>query len=201
MAHDGQDARPEEDIFLAVLDDELPPQERERFEQDLAGDPALKERFERYRQTVALIRQLGPSPAPKSLLPSVQRRITRRAVQRSWPTLRFPYEMLVFVIILGSLLYFYFNMLPAPPGPVSVREAPVTLQIELTAPPTPDVVARFHLADPGDSAPGTVTCYGRLERSQVEELLAEIAPLLARRPPLPLPPGNRFGILLTAPRP
>ncbi len=201
MVHEGENIRPEEDIFLAALDGEMSPDERARFDSNLAADEAFRGRFERYRQTVDLLRRLGPSPAPKTLLPSVQRRITRRTVQSSWPTLRFPYEMLVFVVILGALMYMYFNMLPASPGPFTVREAPATLQLDLSKPLPAELVEKFGLADPGDAAPGSRAYYGRLGREQAGLLLQAVAPYLEDKPPATLPPGDRVGVLLTAPLP
>ncbi|MBM4353183.1 MAG: hypothetical protein FJ109_05200 [Deltaproteobacteria bacterium] len=201
MARDGEFTGPEEDIFLAALDGELNEDEQGRFERNLAEDAGFRERFERYRQTVELIRRLGPRPAPESLLPSVQRRITRRAVDSAGPVLRFPYELLVFVVILGSLFYIYFGMLPPAPTEVSKRAVPATVELELTSPLPAEIVARFELTDPGDSAGGARQYYGRMSRDRAAELFSAVTPFLKDKSPPTLPAANRLGILLTAPLP
>ena len=57
-----------DELLSAYLDGELNPQERDRLEARLAAEPDLRARLEMLRQTVALVQELEPVPAPRNFL-------------------------------------------------------------------------------------------------------------------------------------
>jgi anti-sigma factor RsiW len=65
-------------LFDAVVDGELAPDERQRFDAALATDAALREEFGRYRQMLSAASQLTSTP-PVDLLSQVQAELRSRS--------------------------------------------------------------------------------------------------------------------------
>jgi len=202
MAQDSDFSGPEEEVFLAAMDGELAAEDKARFEERLDSEPGFRERFERYRQTVDLLRRLGPRPAPESLLPSVQRRITRRAAMAPVPLLRFPYELLGFILILGCYLYLYFGVVPPAPGPIDWKETAtyVEMDVDLVAPLPKDTAARFSMVEVSTQG-GKCKYLGRMSRDTALAFLTEVAPLTREGKAPPLPEGERIRVTLQSPLP
>jgi hypothetical protein len=116
-----------QELFGAFLDGELSEVQRQEFVSRMGEDPELAEDFQRYQQTVHLLRSAGHLPAPQDLLPSLQRSILRRQRLRldPGPGLRFPLELLSGILVLAGVLYAYATLTP---GPVDDRLTPETEQ-------------------------------------------------------------------------
>jgi len=124
-----------DELLSAYLDGELSPGERARLEARLEADPALRERLEGLRQTVALVRDLPRVQPPRNFLltPSMVASPRPRPAPRRWlaPALTFATAvsgLLCVIVLAGSLLARGVG-LPAASAPV---EAPYEVAMEQT---------------------------------------------------------------------
>lgn len=76
--------------MTAYLDNALPPAERQRFEQQMAQDPALQAEVAQQQQTRALLRQLPPRQVPRNFIldPALYGRPARQPLVTYYPALR-----------------------------------------------------------------------------------------------------------------
>jgi len=186
----------DEELFVSYLDGELDEEQAAEFERKLAADEEFSLSFGRYRETVELVQRVGPIEAPESLLPSVQRRLARRTAREfTGPQVRFPYELLAFMVLLAAMLYMYFALVPSGPGEIGVKEKPGVVEVDLVKAPPDELVTRFELKDKGRNDRGERLLYGKYGRKQAAQLLEAVAPLADSKPSLP-GKGDRFIIWL-----
>jgi len=135
------------EAFGAFLDGELSDAQRQEFLDQIGDDPELAEEFQRYRQTVHLLRSAGHLSAPQDLLPSLQRSILRRQRLRldPGPTFRFPLELLSGILVLAGVLYAYATLTPGPGDEHLTPESEQTLRISLEHPLDPAVAEELGL--------------------------------------------------------
>lgn len=97
------------DEFSPLLDGELPPEQREAVERELAGDAELLRELETLKRVDALYRGLPQAAAPGDLEARVRHGIEKRAVQFSrrrfapralWPMLAAAAMLVVFTLVL-----------------------------------------------------------------------------------------------------
>lgn len=170
-----------EELFVAYFDGDLPPEEMDEFEQRLDSDPQFAEQFNRYRETVELVRSLPTVTAPPSLLPAIERRLQRRQQMRG-PAyqLRFPYELLVFVALLVGVLYLYFGMVPTGPGTIAY-----TVKMQISQPLPDTVQEAFGFTQTEDKAKGITHYKTRTNRASALQIVEAIRPLSTKDLKLP----------------
>lgn len=189
-----------EERFRAYLDDELPATERDAFVEELGTNPQLKEEFELYRATVELLHQVGPLRAPDSLLPGIQKRLAGRHMRENYgATIRFPYEVLAFVVLLACVFYLYATQIPGGPGPISHKIRPQLVEIELTAPLGLALEEQFGLQLLTTDRPFERTVFGTFDRSAAQQLLVAAQPRSASPLRLPDSKATSFSVVLTSP--
>ncbi len=96
-------AERDDELLSAYLDGMLSAEERAALEARLEAEPALRQRLEAMRQTVALLRQLPPVPAPRNFLLTpamVQPRPRPRPRPRTYPLLRWATVVAAFLWLL-----------------------------------------------------------------------------------------------------
>jgi hypothetical protein len=194
------DLDPVQERFRAYLDDEMSPEERRLFDAELDANAALAGEFNLYRQTVELLRRVGPTTAPESLLPAIQKRLAGRHMRENYgATIRFPYEVMAFVIMLGCVFYLYFTQVPTGPGAISPKVRPQLVEIELSRPLSRDLEASFGLEVLATDRPFERTVFGTYPRSRAQELFAALAP--SRVSPQEFPQGEAHSctLVLTSP--
>jgi len=195
-----QELSPAEERFRAYLDKELSATERAEFEAELEANPELKQEFELYRSTVELLHQVGPLQAPDTLLPNIQKRLAGRHMRENYgPTIRFPYEVLAFVVLLGCVFYLYTTQLPVGPGPISQKERPQLVEIELVRPTGEALEEEFGLQVLKTDRPFERTVYATFTKSEAQRLLIALEPLLAGPQKLPNSKSRAFSMVLTSP--
>ena len=189
-----------EERFRAYVDDELSPLEREAFEGELETNPEMKEEFQLYRSTVELLHRVGPLRAPDSLLPAIQKRLAGRHMRENYgATIRFPYEVLAFVVLLGCVFYLYATQLPGGPGPIALKARPQLVEIELTGPLGEDVEQQFGLQVLTTDRPFERTVYGTFDRTAAQRLLIALQPRSATPLQLLESKATAFSMVLTSP--
>jgi len=199
MSDNNFEVTPEEELFSAFLEEDLPPEKMAEFRQRLDGDEEFRTSFERYRRAVELLREVGPARAPDSLLPSLQRRVAGRDPRGLGPYLRFPYELLVFMVLLAGILYVYFAMVPTPPRAITRRENPVLITLSVTRAPPPALVERFQLHQRPVGPEGPQLVSPRLDRDRATQLLDALSTHADSLPSLP-DHGNLFRVVIPLPR-
>ena len=196
MAEDSKELLLEE-RFLAYLDGELSPEERSRLDQELAANPDLRARFAQYRRTAQLLRSVGPTRAPATLLPALQRRMRRRRFQVPL-ALRFPYEGIAILVLIMGVMYAYYSAITPPWEEIVRTSAPTQLRLELTAAPDPALVKEYNFVPTAAPYGGKHLFVVRLDRERTLKLLDALRPIT---PKLPAPgdsPGP-FELLVIAP--
>ncbi len=188
-----------EERFRAYLDEELSPEEAAALEAQLAADQDLRDDFDAYRGTVELLRRVGPAPAPESLLPNIQRRIAGRHMREHLqPTVRFPFEVLAFVILLVGIFYLYFAMAPGNPGTISKKVRPGVVEVDCPRPLPDSLVQEFGLQPVETDRPFEKTLYVSLDRNAAARLLDALKPLAKEPPALPAD-GDRISVVIVTP--
>lgn len=201
MTEDRENISPDEELFVAYLDEELSADGISTFERRLHDEPEFARSFETYRRTVELVKQVGLTRAPESLLPSVQRRLSRRMARPHGLQVRFPYELLVFMVLLAGILYMYFAMVPQIPGPVAERGKSILVQVHLDQDPPQDLPARYGLEEKGLNERGEALLFGKLTKERAIALMEELSPLAESVPKLS-PKEQKVSVALTyRPRP
>jgi hypothetical protein len=189
-----------EERFRAYLDEELSSTEREAFEAELEGDADMKREFELYRSTVELLHRVGPIQAPDSLLPNIQKRLAGRHMREDYgPTIRFPYEVLIFVVLLGCVFYLYATQLPGGPGTISNKERPQIVEVDLTRPAGNALEQEFGLQLLETGRPFERTVYGTFSQEDAQQLMVALEPVLATPQSLPRSKVRAFSMVLTSP--
>ncbi len=186
--------------FRAYLDDEMSPDERRAFQAELEADAPLAGEFTLYRQTVELLRRMGPMEAPETLLPSIQKRLAGRHMRENYgATIRFPYEVMAFVVMLSCVFYLYFTQVPSGPGEISPKARPQLVEVELSRPLSSDLEATFGLQVLATDRPFERTVYGTYPRARAQELFGAISP--ERLSPAEFPQGaaQTCTLLMTSP--
>lgn len=189
-----------EERFRAYLDDEISPAEKVAFEAELAASPDLDREFKLYRGTVDLLHRVGPIAAPETLLPNIERRLAGRRMREDLgPTIRFPYEVLVFTVMLGCVFYLYLAHLPGAPGTILPRQRPQTVEIELTRPVGEALAQEFNLEVLKTTRPFERTVFGTYSRAEAARLLEALAPLAESLPELPNGNSPKVSVILISP--
>jgi hypothetical protein len=189
-----------EERFRAYLDEELLPAEREEFEAELEANADLNREFQLYRSTVELLHKVGPLQAPESLLPNIQKRLAGRHMRENYgPTLRFPYEVLAFVVLLACVFYLYATQLPGGPGAISTKERPQIVEIELQRPAGRELEQEFGLQVLETDRPFERTVYGTFSQAEAQKLLVALKPVLATPQRLPRSKVRSFSMVITSP--
>jgi len=96
-------AEKDDELLSAYLDGMLSAEEQAALEARLDAEPALRQRLEAMRQTVALLRQLPSVPAPRNFLLTpamVQPRPQPRPLPRTYPLLRWATVVAAFLWLL-----------------------------------------------------------------------------------------------------
>ena len=180
----------DQDQFLRYVDGEMAPDERTRFQEALTRDRDLEQRFSDYRRTIDMLHGLGQHRAPASFLPGLQRHMLKR--RTASPTLRFPYETLLFVLVMTGILYFYAaHMSPSPNILARI------VMVELTAPVSPEVVQDFSLTERKDGD-RTVALVVRLQEPKVRQLLEKLQPIIKGKVAIP-PDSDLYEVILRPP--
>ncbi len=189
-----------EERFRAYLDEELSAAEKEEFEAELEANPELKGEFELYRSTVELLHKVGPIEAPDTLLPSIQKRLAGRHMRENYgPTIRFPYEVLAFVVLLGCVFYLYTTQLPVGPGPITAKERPQLVELDLKRPAGSALEEEFGLQVLERGRPFERAVYGTFSQSEAARLLEALGPVLSSPQKLPRSKATDFSLVLTSP--
>jgi len=114
-----------EDSFSALLEDDLPPEQKAMVEQHLAVCIQCRTGLERFRATVGKLGALR-TKAPRTFLPDIQRQIYKRSrgrfFGRRWVLFgRIPFEWASLLMIIAMLVYYVITQQAAPshvtPGP------------------------------------------------------------------------------------
>jgi len=175
-----EDFSKDQERFLRFVDGEMPEDERAQFQAALAADEGLRHRFRDYRKTVDMLHGLGRPKAPVTFLPGLQRHLIQR--RGALPPARFPYEMLLFVLVMAGILYFYAAHMSPEPGAVAR-----IVMVELTAPVPNEIATEFRLVERKDGA-HTVAHVARLSEPQTLKLIEKLGPILSGKPEVP--PGQ-----------
>lgn len=190
----------ERERFRTYLDDEMSVEERAEFEADMAANDELKAEFEIYRSTVELLHRVGPMEAPPTLLPAIQKRMAGRHMRENYgATIRFPYEVLAFVIMLGCVFYLYFTQLPGNPGAILQKARPQVVEVELSRPAPASVEAAYGLQIIKTDRPFERTVYGTYTRAKAAQLLDDLAPTLVTPMTLPKGTAEQVSMVVTSP--
>lgn len=126
----------QQETMTAYLDNALSPAERQRFEQQVAQDPALQAEVAQQQQTRALLRQLPPRQAPRNftLDPALYGRPARQPLVTYYPALRA-------ATVLTAVLFFFVIALNLSTGG-SVSMAPADTAVsQLTSVTTSEETA------------------------------------------------------------
>lgn len=110
----------QQEAVSAYLDNALTPAERQRFEQQMAQDPALHAEVAQQRQTRALLRQLPPRQVPRNftLDPALYGRPARQPLVTYYPALR------AATVLTAVLLFFIVGLNIFSSGAGSTASAP-----------------------------------------------------------------------------
>jgi hypothetical protein len=158
----------------AYVEGDMEPDERARFEAELAQDPALRQEVERLRHTLSALQKLSHAAPSEVFLSQVEGKIRQRSRGRFFgeelfPT-RFPFEAVVgSVLVVLAVLYLYAR---------HTEREPATFEA-MSGPRTPDA------GTPDAGARGDVGARGEAPKPAVLPLRQEVAryTLVLRRPP------------------
>lgn len=169
----------DDEAVAAYVDGEMEPRARGRFEDRLAGDPALAALVEEYREMVELLHadRDAEEAIPPEFLVAVQRRIRLKSKGRFYGNVRsrFPYETFGVLAVILVLLFAGFDVLFPEKTSLTIT---ATRRVILVA-PVPDLVQRdlgleaLHL--PGAEASGWSLV---LNRGNLDAARAQLLPLL-----------------------
>lgn len=175
VARESEGMTREQEEFLCYLDRDMAEEDRVRFEARLAEDPELAGRLQAYRRTVELLRSMGPASAPLTVLRGAQHRLAARFPKNQY--LRFPYELVVFTVLMIGVIYAYVIMLESP----GVESAQM-LRLELKEFPDRALAREFGLSmvPPTRQTPALLSV--RLDAARARALLERFRPLLSDPP-------------------
>ncbi|GIK55405.1 MAG: hypothetical protein BroJett015_10680 [Chloroflexota bacterium] len=115
-----------QEAISAYLDNALSPAERQRFEQQMAQDPALQAEVAQQQQTRALLRQLPPRQVPRNftLDPALYGRPARQPLITYYPTLRAATVLtaVLFFFVIGLNLFMGGSASMAPAADMAVSQ-------------------------------------------------------------------------------
>lgn len=108
------------DAFSAYLEGDLPPEERQRVDEHVAGCLQCRTNLERFRLTVGSLGRLK-GKAPTTFLPEIEQQIHRRSrgrfFRRRWLLFgRIPFEWVSLATIVAMLIYYIMLMQGSPSG-------------------------------------------------------------------------------------
>jgi len=174
----------DDEAVAAYVDGEMQPEERRRFEERLAEDPALAALVAEYREMVELLHADGQVKEilPPEFLVAVQRRIRLKSKGRWYggQRSRFPYETFGVLAVILVLLYAGFDVLFPEETTITVT---ATHRVRLTAPVSEDLQQLLDLEGlrlPGSDSMGWSLV---LDRKNLDGIRPRLLPLLA--------PGDR----------
>ena len=169
----------DDEAVAGYVDGGMTPEARRRFEERLAGDPALAAQVAGYRETVELLHanRDAQDGLPPEFLVAVQRRIRLKSKGRWYGGFRsrFPYETFGVLAVILVLLYAGFDVLFPDEAALTVT---ATRRAVLTA-PVPEALQRdlglVGLRLPGADSSGWSLV---LDRENLDAVRPELLPLL-----------------------
>lgn len=131
----------------AYVEGDMEPDERARFEAELAQDPALRQEVERLRHTLSALQKLSNAAPSEVFLSQVEGKIRQRSRGRFFgeelfPT-RFPFEAVVgSVLVVLAVLYLYARHTEREPATFEAMSGPRAPDAGTPDAGTPDAGAR-----------------------------------------------------------
>ncbi|MFH1532264.1 MAG: hypothetical protein ABIK09_16180 [Pseudomonadota bacterium] len=176
---DSQSTLLDDEAVAAYVDGEMQPEERRRFEERLAGDPALAVLVAEYREMVELLHADGQTREvlPPAFLVAVQRRIRLKSKGQWYGGLkpRFPYETFGVLAVILVLLYAGFDVLF--PGGATITVT-ATRRVSLAVPVPGDLQQLLDLEGLRLSGANAMGWSLVLDRKNLDGIRPQILPLL-----------------------
>ncbi len=144
--------REAEELLSALLDGELPEDQRRAVEAHLAECEVCRRNLESLRRTMDLVSGLPPRPAPSHFAEAVRRNLRRTSRRRRWNAARrleekVPYETMAILMLLVLLaIFFMFVYFPA----TGIQVSPLTPPGASPRPEAPSRDTRQHPGRPRD---------------------------------------------------
>lgn len=173
----------------AYVEGDMEPDERARFEAELAQDPALRQEVERLRHTLSALHKLSNAAPSEVFLSQVEGKIRQRSRGRFFgeelfPT-RFPFEAVVgSVLVVLAVLYLYARHTEREPATFEAMSGPRAPDAGTPDAGTPDA-GTPDAGTPDLGVRGDVGARGEAPKAAVLPLRQEVAryTLVLRRAP------------------